>query len=66
MSAGQPLTPAEKQRRYRRRQRDGVQVVPVEVDDGLLTDLIKSGLLVEAESEDAMKIAKALRASARR
>ena len=38
----------------------------VEVDEALITKLIDSGLLAEAESEDAMKIAKALRASARR
>ncbi len=41
-------------------------IVPVEVDGGLLTELIKSGLLAEGESDDQGEIAKALRASARR
>jgi hypothetical protein len=66
LSARKPLTPAEKQRRYRRRQREGVQVVQVDVDDALIIELIEAGLLAEAESEDAEKVARALRASARR
>ena len=51
---------AERQRRYRRRRRDGVQVVPVEVDAGILNTLIKDGRLSEQDLLDPKKIADAL------
>ena len=44
-------------RRYRARQRDGIQIVPVEVSDGYLDALIESGLHKEADRRDRDKIA---------
>lgn len=55
-----PTSAAERQRRYRQRQRDGVQVVPVEVDHALVQKLIDSGWVSEAEAVDPERLADAV------
>lgn len=52
---------AERNRRYRQRQREGRSVIGVEIIDpfGLVDALIESGLLSERNCEDKSKIAAA-------
>ena len=52
---------AERQRRYRQRRRAGIQIVPVEVDAGILNTLIREGRLSEQDLLYSEKIADALR-----
>jgi hypothetical protein len=52
---------AERQRRYRQRRRAGIQIVPVEVDAGILNTLIREGRLSEQDLLYSEKIAAALR-----
>ena len=47
-----PLTPAERQREYRRRQREGVRIVRNELMPYMIAALIKSGWLSMAEARD--------------
>jgi hypothetical protein len=56
---------AERDRRYRRRQRDGVMTVTVEVDGEIINLLVRLHWLVEAETGDRSKIGAALAAMAR-
>lgn len=59
---GRALTPAEYQRRYRRRQREGKRVVPVEIDAALIEDgLVARGFLAPANADDTVKVAAAFR-----
>jgi hypothetical protein len=54
-------TAAERQYRYRQRRRAGIQIVPVEVDAGILNTLIREGRLSEQDLLYSEKIADALR-----
>ena len=47
-------------RKYRRRQRDGVRVVPVEVDHELIIKLIDDGWINEAEAVNLESLADAV------
>jgi len=51
---------AIRNRRYRRRQREGVAVVSVEVSDGVIEKLIDGGWLAEDGGEDKHAVAAAL------
>ena len=54
-------TPAEYQRRYRRRRREGRRVVPVEIDESIIEDaLIRRGFLLARDADDPKKLAAAL------
>ena len=55
-----PTPAAARMRRYRRRQRDGVRVVPVEVDHELIEKLIDDGWIGEAEAVDLKRLADAV------
>ena len=57
----EPSQAAERQRRYRRRRRAGIQVVPVEVDAEIVNMLVTKGCLSEQDTLDPQKIADALR-----
>ena len=59
------LTTAERQRRYRTRQKDGVQIVPVAVDQGVIEGLVASGNLDSEDAGDRAKIEAALLRKAR-
>lgn len=59
------VTPAERARRYRRRQRDGIQVVPVEVDQVTVEALVRMGRLDRNSVGDPLAIGEALVAVAR-
>ena len=50
------MTSAERQRRYRRRQRASIAIAPVPVDDELVAQLIAEGCLSPAESENRESI----------
>ncbi len=50
MNDRQPLTAAERQRRYRQRQKLGLRIFCVEVDDQGIARLIDAGLLNENEA----------------
>lgn len=52
MTKQQPLTGAERQRRYRQRQKYGLRVFPVVLDDADLERLIDTGWLDEREGLD--------------
>ena len=54
-----PGSSATRKRRYRRRQRLGKLVLPVEVSGRLIATLIESGYLTEEESLDRRKVASA-------
>jgi hypothetical protein len=57
-----PQTPADYQRQYRRRQREGKRVIPVEVDSALVEDaLVRRGFLRREDADDPKKVAAALR-----
>ena len=60
MTSSRPLSAAEKQRRYRERQRDGVQVVRVEIDEVLIARLIEGNKISEVDARDPEKVAAAL------
>ncbi len=55
-----PSPTAARMRRYRRRQRDGVRVVPVEVDHALIKKLIDDGWINEAETVNLESLANAV------
>ena len=59
------LTTVERQRRYRTRQKDGVQIVPVAVDQGVIEGLVASGNLDSEDAGDRAKIEAALLRQAR-
>jgi hypothetical protein len=55
-------TPAERQRAYRERVRQGRRVVPVEVDAALVEDgLVASGFLRREDADNPKKVADAIR-----
>jgi hypothetical protein len=59
-------TPAERQRRYRERLRDGRRVVPLEVDQAIIEDaLVRRRLLRREDADNPKKVAAALRAAVR-
>ncbi len=60
MTKHQPLTVAERQRRYRQRQKLGLRVIPVELDDENIEYLIDAGLLNENEAFNDANIAVAI------
>ena len=49
-----------RQRRHRERQRNGVQVIQVDVSYKLIERLIDEGRLIESEADDPKKIVAAL------
>jgi hypothetical protein len=55
-------TASARQRRYRRRLRDGAVPVMVDVSAAILTMLVATGWLAEADSGDRWKIGEALSA----
>ncbi len=55
-----PIPAAARMRKYRRRQRDGVRVVPVEVDHALIEKLIDGGWINEAEAVNLESLADAV------
>jgi hypothetical protein len=57
MPRPRPLSAAEKQRRYRERQRTGVQVVRVDVDEALIARLIEAQKISEVDARDPEKVA---------
>jgi hypothetical protein len=60
------LTPAERMRRHRERVRDGIRVVPVEIDAAIIElALIQRRFLRREDSDDPEKVAAALRAAVR-
>ena len=60
MNNRRSLTSAERQRRYRQRQRRGALVIPVELDEVSIERLIDSGLLQESKSRDTNCVASAI------
>ncbi len=56
MTSPRPLSAAEKQRRYRERQKRGCISVRVDVDLAVIDALIEEGLLSAWDSEDAEQI----------
>jgi hypothetical protein len=55
---------AIRQKRYRRRQREGVTIVPVAVSDADVDALIEGGWLGEDDSSDRQAVARAIRRAA--
>lgn len=55
-----PLTAAERQRRYRQRQKYGLRVFPVVLDDADIERLIDAGWLEECEGLDSGCVANAI------
>ena len=55
-----PLTAAERQRRYRQRQKVGLRMFSVELDDNDIERLIDAGWLEEREGLDSDCIASAI------
>lgn len=55
------MSAADRQRRYRARQRNGVAVVPVEIDEDVFWALAISKYLPEAEHSDNRKVSAVLR-----
>lgn len=55
------MSSAERMRRYRKRIRNGIFIVPVEVDQKLIDRLVDAGLLTESSAEDQHEIASAIR-----
>ncbi len=61
-----PLTPAERQRRYRQRQRDGLLYAVADVPLRLAEGLVEAGLLTQQDASDMRALGTALiRASER-
>lgn len=60
MTKHQPLTGAERQRRYRQRQKLGRRIIPVELGDDHIEYLIDVGLLNENEAFNDANIAGAI------
>ena len=60
MNNRRALTAAERQRRYRQRQKCGRRVVCVEVDDRGIELLIEAGCLSEREGDTNQRIASAI------
>ncbi len=60
MNDRRPLTAAERQRRYRQRQKLGLRIFCVEVDDQGIARLIDAGLLNENEAFSDENIAGAI------
>ena len=54
--ADHPNTHADRQRRYRKRQRDGLAVYRVPAGDDLLLALLTSGRLTEAQALDRNRV----------
>ena len=54
------MSDADRQRRYRKRQKDGVQVVPLPVGYTLIDRLIDEGLLSPDDALDPGKLAEAI------
>ena len=61
MSNRQPLSGAERQQRFRQRQKLGRHVIPVDMDNSDIECLIDAGLLNEREARDRNCIAGAIR-----
>ncbi len=59
------MSVVERKRRYRKRQRQGIQVVPVEVDQEIVESLIAKRLLNPADCGDSDKVSVALEKLAR-
>jgi hypothetical protein len=59
-----PSPEAIRQKRYRRRQREGVAIVPVAVSDADVDALIEGGWLGEDEASDRHAVSRALRQAA--
>ena len=55
-------THADRQRRYRKRQRDGVAVYRVPAGDAVLLALIESGQLTESQALDPTRVEKQIAA----
>ena len=55
-----PKPAAERQRRYRQRQKLGLRVVSVELGEADIERLINAGLLKESDSLDGQNIASAI------
>jgi hypothetical protein len=60
MLTASPSPDALRQRRYGRRQRDGIAIVPVAVTDDDIEELIEQGLLDEEASSDRKAVAAAI------
>jgi hypothetical protein len=60
MSDQRPSNSAERQRRYRQRQRRGSRVFNIELVDADIEKLVDSGLLDERQSFDSLCIARAV------
>ncbi len=60
------MSPAERQKLYRERKKDGCQIVPLAVDQGVVEGLVASGDLDREDMGDTEKIAAALLRNARR
>ena len=54
---------AMKQRRYRERRKRGLCVVPLEVSEAEIDDLVRSGLLDPLDACDPEKLAEAIRSA---
>ena len=54
---------AMKQRRYRERRKRGLCVVPLEVSEAEIDDLVRSGLLDPLDASDPEKLAEAIRSA---
>lgn len=59
------ISPAERARRYRKRQRAGIQVVAVEIDQATVEALVRMGRLDRNAIGDPLAIGEALVAVAR-
>ena len=56
---------AARKRRYRKRRREGIRVVPVEVDALDVADLVMSGTLDRAKKDDKEEIGRAIQTRVR-
>lgn len=54
------MSAAERQRRRRERRRCGLRVVPVEMDQEALAELVRSGVLSDADMADSELLSQSL------
>ena len=54
------MTTAQRQQRYRQRQKAGISIIPVPVDHELVEHLIEDGILDEKESADNRSVARSI------
>lgn len=57
---GAPLSAAERQRRHRERRKCGLRVVPVEMDQEALAELVRAGVLSDEDLTDSELLSRSL------